>query len=265
MAEMNIRGSYIAKKGQDSPGGVVMSIAKQLSISLGLYKSARAIHRALSPSERTEFQSYKSLLAQFISLGDLTFDVGANIGNRTEAMLALGARVVAFEPQAVCAREIRARGNKHLTVVESAVGAETGSADMHVKTANTQSSLLPNWQGDDAGIVRVPVTTLDAEIERFGLPVYCKIDVEGYEVPVFKGLSTPIKFLSFEFQCDEIGIEKVRTCLELIGKLGSYEVNLTGQDNARWLLQKWVTIEEMVAIFPSCALDNFWGDIFLRH
>ena len=39
--------------------------------------------------------------AQFVSPGDLVFDVGANFGNRTKVLLRLGASVVAFEPQRV--------------------------------------------------------------------------------------------------------------------------------------------------------------------
>ena len=42
--------------------------------------------------------------AQFISPGDLCFHLGAHVGNRTRAMLRLGARVVAVEPSPVFAR-----------------------------------------------------------------------------------------------------------------------------------------------------------------
>src|SRR6266481_9284314 len=44
---------------------------------------------------------------QFIQPGDLVFDVGANIGGKTAAFLSLGARVVAVEPNPVCAHRLR--------------------------------------------------------------------------------------------------------------------------------------------------------------
>jgi predicted RNA methylase len=45
---------------------------------------------------RSEFYS------QFVSSGDLVFDVGANVGNRSKIFSRLGARVIAFEPQPAC-------------------------------------------------------------------------------------------------------------------------------------------------------------------
>ena len=45
----------------------------------------------------------------------------------------------------------------------------------------------------------VPVTTLDALIERHGVPSFVKVDAEGFEEEVLQGLSRSIKALSFEF------------------------------------------------------------------
>lgn len=242
-----------------------LSAVKQISISLGLYKFARAVHRALFRSERNKFATHKNLLSQFIKSGDLAFDVGANIGVRTEIMLSIGATVVAFEPQPICAREIRARGNRHLTVVEKAVGAVEGSADLHLKSETGQASLLPNWQGGPpVGVLTVPVTTLDAEIKKYGRPVFCKIDVEGFEAEVLRGLSSPIKALSFEYHCDEAGVAKVRDCLTLLSKLANYDVNLIGQEGDEWLLPRWIPANEFLDNFRACASPHFWGDIFVK-
>ncbi len=243
-----------------------LSAIKQLSISLGLYKPARALHRVLFPSERQKFAAHRALLSDFIRPGDLAFDVGANLGVRSEIMLSIGAQVVAFEPQPACARETRARGNSRLTVVDKAVGAVEGTADLHLKAGSGQASLLPNWQGGpEIGVLRVPVTTLDREIKTFGTPIFCKIDVEGFEAEVLRGLSSPIRTLSFEYHCDENGVAKVRECLGLLARLANYEVNLIGQEDDNWLLPTWVPIAEFIDIFPKCAAPNFWGDIFVRY
>ena len=45
--------------------------------------------------------------SQFIKKGDLVFDVGANLGNRTKIFLKLGARVVAIEPQPFCMSRLK--------------------------------------------------------------------------------------------------------------------------------------------------------------
>ena len=46
----------------------------------------------------------KQFYGQFITKGDLCFDVGAHLGNRSNAWLKLGAKVVAVEPQPQCIR-----------------------------------------------------------------------------------------------------------------------------------------------------------------
>jgi FkbM family methyltransferase len=243
----------------------VLASLKQASISAGLYKPARALHRMLRPTERRAFRDHRKLLSQFIGPGDLAFDVGANIGVRTEIMLSLGARVVAFEPQPICAREVIARGNMHLTVVEKAVGASEGTATLHLKRANVQASIMPEWQGGPSiGSLIVPVTTLNHEINKFGIPEFCKIDVEGFEPEVMAGLSTPIPKLSFEYHCDENGVSKLKAIFTHLARLGRYEANLIGQEDNSWLLSRWLPNDYFVAAFPACAAPNFWGDVFVR-
>src|SRR5438270_9852563 len=133
---------------------IILSSLKKLALSLVLYRPARKIHRFLFQNDA--FAAYQRIFAEFVKPGDLVFDVGANIGNVTECMLLLGARVVAFEPQRSCLRELRARG-RNLVVVEKAVGSTNGFADLHLKSADTHASLVPGYHsGSDVGIVRVP-------------------------------------------------------------------------------------------------------------
>lgn len=54
---------------------------------------------------REEVNFYRRLLNGF-PRGGLIFDVGANVGNKTEVFLRLGARVVAVEPDRECRRII---------------------------------------------------------------------------------------------------------------------------------------------------------------
>ena len=43
------------------------------------------------------------------------------------------------------------------------------------------------------------MTTLDTLVAEYGEPAFCKIDVEGFEVEALKGLSRPLRALSFEY------------------------------------------------------------------
>jgi FkbM family methyltransferase len=245
-------------------------IAKQLSLSLGLYKQARVLRRALSSSERRNFRQHRSLLSQFVNAGALVFDVGANVGNKTEILLSLGARVVAFEPQPNCCREISVRGNKRLTVVNKAVGAVEGTADLYLNSTSAVASLVPNWRDESDGLGKLTVrtTTLDNAIAEFGVPEFCKIDVEGFEPEVMRGLSYPISAVTLEYHNrDNKDIHAMNECIDvMVDRFGKrkYMINLTGQEEALLLLSRWVPIEEFKNLFPSCARGNLWGDLFIR-
>ncbi len=153
------------------------------------------------------------MLRPMVRPGDLAFDVGAHVGDRTRVLAALGARVVAVEPQPRLARFLRLafRRQPRVTVVEAAVGARPGTLPLNVNTRNptvsTASKALVAAAPRQAAwrrevwdeVVTVPVTTLDALIAEHGKPRFLKVDVEGMEDAVLEGLSTPVPALSFEF------------------------------------------------------------------
>ena len=146
---------------------------------------------------------------EIIRPGDLVFDIGANIGRMTDFYLSLGARVIAVEPQSECLKILTKYAGK--AVIEPcACGDVEGEMEMAIYgTASTISTLVPDhyWQQGGPwantpkdGVEIVKVTTLDKLIEKHGKPRFIKVDVEGYEREVLRGLCHPVDFLSFEFQ-----------------------------------------------------------------
>lgn len=63
--------------------------------------------------------------------------------------------------------------------VNAAVGNSAGEATLYVDKRRTGSRVGRTRFYEDT--VRVPVTTLDAAIERYGARRYCKIDVKRFE------------------------------------------------------------------------------------
>src|SRR3954471_23236577 len=93
----------------------------------GIARSA-LIYRA-NPLKRWRSRAFYD---QFIGPGDLAFDIGAHLGDRVQAWLDLGARVVAVEPQPHLAAVLhRLYGrNPAVTLISAAVGAESGTAEL---------------------------------------------------------------------------------------------------------------------------------------
>jgi FkbM family methyltransferase len=127
----------------------------------------------------------------------LLFDVGANVGQTTLAMLDhfRSPRIHAFEPSpATCQLLQRAVGARAgVTVVPSALGEHEGVQPFHVtKDYSVNDSLLvPAWQGEDS-VVDVRVETVmgycaRGTIERIDL---LKIDAQGYDLHVLRGART---------------------------------------------------------------------------
>ena len=196
--------------------------------------------------------SLRRLYRPFVRAGEPVFDIGAHLGDRSRAFAALGASVIALEPQAQLFPWLRrlCRRYPRITVLRMAAGASDGVAQIAVSSSNpTVSSMAPDWRRDvpahQAGFrgVRwdaaqtVDVCTLDQLIREFGRPAFCKIDVEGYEAEVLAGLSQPIDALSLEF----IGgmLAPTKRCIDILEALAPYRYNVIVGEGRRFLFSDW--------------------------
>jgi len=140
-------------------------------------------------------------------------------------------------------------------------GACIGTAELNLKDQTAVASLVPDWNSATLSTLPVQVTTLDEAIAEFGAPSFCRIDVEGYEPEVLKGLSTPIAALSLEYQLDRIS--SVTACLDALAALGHYEINLTAYGSGI-LAREWIGLRQFRDAFPACAQTIAYGDLFAR-
>jgi FkbM family methyltransferase len=160
-------------------------------------------------------------------------------------------------------------------LVEEAVGATPGQMTLHISPTNpTVSTLSSQWmdavrQVDSFAAVRweeeatVTVTTLDALITRFGVPTFCKIDVEGFEAEVLAGLSQPLHLISFEYIPAARSI--ALACLARLDELGDYRYNWTSGEAHRWQSPTWVSGDALRIALAEMPIDGASGDIFARQ
>jgi len=219
-------------------------------------------------------QAMKRLYGQFVKAGDLVFNVGANIGTRTAVFVALGAEVIALEPQPDVATALRQRfrNEKAVNVIQAAAGARDGTVTLMLCTANPMATCATGWAEllQDrypaekwGGTIEVSQVSLDTLISRYGCPDFIKIDVEGYEREVLQGLSSHVAALCFEATIPYV--EPAIECMEdLAGRLGFTEFNYIAQEHMKLVLSEWVDADGMEAILRRLPARTLTCDVFAR-
>jgi FkbM family methyltransferase len=214
-----------------------------------------------------------SLYRDFITEGDLAFDIGAHLGNRISAFLALGARVVAVEPHPTLAMILRVLyGWRGVRVVSKAVAEKAGDLPLQINSKNlTVSSASADFvraAADAEGwrdqvwdrTATVGATTIDELIVLYGEPCFIKIDVEGFELNALHGLSRHVKALSFEFTTMQR--ELAIGCIDRCVRLGFSEFNVSIGETQR--LFGWRKAQEMANLVRTLPADLNSGDIYAR-
>jgi FkbM family methyltransferase len=242
--------------------------------AVGLVRSLLVYH-AIPLRQRRMRRLYR----QFVRRGDLAFDIGAHVGNRTRALAGLGCRVIALEPQPDFARLLRllfAR-NARIEVVEAAATQATGEDWLEVSertpTVSTTAAAWRDARAREPGFdgvewnrrVRVRTVSVDALIAKYGRPAFIKIDVEGGEPAVLDGLTTPVPALSFEYLPG--AIDEVRACVERLWVLSGesrYEFNWSVGESYELASAAWLDGEGLVAALGALDTGARSGDVYAR-
>ncbi|WP_088342489.1 MULTISPECIES: FkbM family methyltransferase [Rhodomicrobium] len=215
-----------------------------------------------------------ALYGTMVAKGDLVFDIGSHVGDRIGAFRSLGARVIAAEPQPAAFRWLRLRygRDRQVTLLQRAVGDAPGTVTFHVNTANPTVSTASlgfmdaargaeGWEGQNWDeTISVPAVTLDELIAQHGEPAFVKIDVEGFELHVLKGLSRALPKLSFEFTT--IQRDVAFGCIDRLSALGAYRFNAALGESQKLEFADGVSAEEMRAFIRALPHSANSGDIY---
>jgi hypothetical protein len=114
------------------------------------------------------------------------------------------------------------------------------------------------------GTLSVPLITLDALIATHGAPDFCKIDVEGYELEVLKGLGQPIPLVSVEYMHGRP--QPTLDCISRLTELGDYVFNLSELESMEMSCDEWVSADEVSAMLVErFGKQEFgYGDVYAR-
>jgi len=209
----------------------------------GTFPVVRSIYRKISPRIKRQRDRELMFYGSIIPQKSLCFDIGANLGQRSSVFVELGSRVIIVEPNDNCFGTLRYEFSKNdkVWIVPKAVGAKEGETIFFSHGTDSTASVNPNWDykvfGSDRGQKSrtVPMTTIDALISRFGKPHFIKVDVEGFEMEVLRGMSNPVPVLSLEYHHDDI--KSISDCLSYLKSMSPLSIRASNMD-CEWLTER---------------------------
>ena len=209
---------------------------------------------------------------KLLNSGDLFFDIGAHLGEKSKKILDKNLKIVMLEPLPQCVKQLKEsfKNNRNVEILEKAVGRTVGNMTLEVNSKMpTISTMAKHWKNGRFSnqkwdqIISVEVTTLDHLIKIYGLPNYIKIDVEGFELDVLLGLSQKAGIISFEFTSEFL--DQSIKCLNHLKKIGYKEFSLSIGESRKFFFE-WSNADNLILNLTNEIKKNklLWGDIYCK-
>lgn len=173
------------------------------------------------------------------------FDIGLHSGEDTAFYLEKGYNVVAIDANIDMIEKAQqtfheAIKDKRLQLVHSAIAEEDNKIlTFYTSNKSEWSSLdknIANRNGQFKETIQVNTTRLSSLCQKYGIPYYCKIDIENYDLIALKSLKTLSKlptYISVESEClddsETASEEQILASLELLYELGYQKFKLVDQ------------------------------------
>ncbi len=145
-------------------------------------------------------EEFQRLIRRAVTPGSVCMDIGANIGLHTLGMgRAAGphGRVFAIEPEsrnfALLSENLRLNRIENVTLIRAAAGASPGRCWIKRSESNLGDHRVSS--GPAPGSEEVPLVTVDEALRNTatGLVSFIKIDVQGYEPNVLRGMRATLQ------------------------------------------------------------------------
>jgi FkbM family methyltransferase len=191
----------------------------------------RQIRKNCFVTDEQEF----NLLDTLITEGDWIIDIGANIGHYTakfSKLVGKNGRVVAFEPVPHTFELLAANSaflpHPNVTLINAAASMDTGivSIDIPKFESGLENYYMANLTANPTGL-----TVLCLPLDSLSLPnpiALIKIDAEGHELPVLKGMQT---LLNRDHPHLIVEDNNAPELVAFLNRLGYEDQKLTGSSN----------------------------------
>jgi FkbM family methyltransferase len=172
----------------------------------------------------------------------LIFDIGANTGNFTQEFLSvyLDSSMILIEANDDLIPILKEKflGNQNIVILNYLMSSINNQhINFYISDTNTISTASHDWMNlsrfSDTyrwnKVIKKETINLDRLIEIYGKPNLIKIDVEGYELEVIKGLSSKQSEICFEWT--EEGYANLQQIAKYLQNLGYNNFGFTYEDN----------------------------------
>ena len=167
------------------------------SYKMILYLSDKGISRELFIHGKREFLGtdlfYNNRL---VKKGDIVLDIGANIGYFAfieSDLVGDKGKVYAVEPSFVNYKRLKENiainEFDNILSYNLAIGDKQGKTKMYVSDRSNWSRLIERDLPDKINeVIEVDLQTIDSFLEDKAKPTFIRMDVEGYEINIFRGM-----------------------------------------------------------------------------
>ena len=209
---------------------------------------------------------------RYVNKGDIVFDIGAHHGEKSIKLVQYCSKLVLVEPQPDCLKVLKKKflNFKNVEIIPYGVSSKKEILNLKINSQNPLvSTFSDHW---DKGrfsnkywdkSIKIQTTTIDQLIKDYGKPKFIKIDVEGFELNVLKGLKEKTGIISFEFTSEFF--EEAIKCLDHLNQLGYESFNFSEGERKKFYTN-WSTKKNTLNLLNKLILSNrdFWGDIYAK-
>ena len=173
------------------------------------------------------------LNGHIVKEGDVVLDIGANIGYYVlieSKLVGEQGKVYAIEPVSSnlvqLQQNLKLNNCKNVEVFKLAVGDKNGKAKIYIPEKRNLSTLDKNaLEGNLKSVEEIEVITVDSFLDKKPKPNFIRMDVEGYEFYIIKGMNKTLKLnikLFIEIHPHKMTEEQLCEMLEILEKNGFY-------------------------------------------
>ena len=175
----------------------------------------------------------------------LIFDIGSNYGDDALFYASLGYEVIAIDADPTIIKTVTEKyaGHEHggrIKFLNCAItDQDGGTIDFYLNEDSAKNSVMSSVGNRNAGltdVIQVATRTLHSLMNEYGVPFYCKIDIEGYDPVAVKsvaGAPELPQYMSAEAECkadeDKFSEEGIFDSLNALHQVGYTKFKLVDQ------------------------------------